>query len=139
MVVQPMTTDSNDDPRKLSALIERVSDLAVAHSVSSVVVGMTADEGDLAFPEYVHFLESALRVEDGIFRMTRERAVLHLADVDPIRAEDVLERLTGDFCAEFPALRRPRFRLKFFEVKPGADRLRVKDVLTRIFPPRMLH
>jgi hypothetical protein len=139
MVEQTMTTHSNDDPRKLSALIERVSDLAVAHSVSSVLVGMTADEGDLTFPEYVRFLQSALRVEDGIFRMTRERAVLHLADVDSSRAEDVLERLTGDFCAEFPALNRPRFQLKIFEVKSGAGGLRVKDVLTRIFPPRMLH
>ncbi len=134
-----MAGQDNDDPRKLSAMITRVSDLAVAHSVASVVVGLAAEEGDLVFPEYVGFLQSALRVEDGIFRMTRERAVLHLADVDAARATDVLERLTSEFCEEFPAQQRPSFQLRMFEVKPAAGRLRVRDVLTEIFPPRVLH
>ena len=134
-----MAGESNDDPRKLSAMITRVSDLAVAHSVASVVVGLAADEGDLVFPEYVDFLQSALRVEDGIFRMTRERVVLHLADVDAARAGEVLERLTRDFCEEFPAQSRPNLDLRMFEVKPGAGRLRVRAVLTEIFAPRVLH
>ena len=139
MVEHIVAGQTNDDPRKLSALITRVSDLAVAHSIRSVVVGMTAEEGDRAFPEYVGFLQSALRVEDGIFRMTRERAVLHLADVNADRAEEVLERLTGDFCEEFPSMCRPAYQMNIFEVTPECGRLRVKDVLTRIFPPRMLH
>jgi GGDEF domain-containing protein len=134
-----MAGQSNDDPRKLSALITRVSDLALAHSVSSVVVGLVAEEGDLVFPEYVNFLQSSLRVEDGIFRMTRERAVLHLVDIDASRATEVLGRLTGDFCDEFPALRSPDYQLRMLEVKPGAEKLRVKDVLTEIFSPRVLH
>ncbi len=134
-----MSGQSNDDPRKLSAMITRVSDLALAHSVASVVVGMVAEEGDLVFPEYVSFLQSALRVEDGIFRMTRERAVLHLADVDARRAAEVIERLTADFCDEFPASRRPTFESRMYEVKPGDSRLRVKDVLTEIFSARILH
>ena len=134
-----MTGSLNDDPRKLTALIERVCDLAVAHSVPSVVAGLAAAEGDLVFPEYVSFLQAALRVEDGIFRMTRERAVVHLADVDAARASEVLERLTSDFCDEFPSMSRPAFELRLYEVKPDAGRIRVKDVLTEIFAPRMLH
>ena len=134
-----MSGGINDDPRKLSALIERVCDLAIAHHVPSVVAGLAAEEGDLVFPEYVNFLQAALRVEDGIFRMTRERAVVHLADVDAARANEVLERLARDFCDEFPSMSSPSFELRLYEVKPDAGRLRVKDVLTHIFAPRMLH
>ena len=129
----------NDDPRKLSALIARVSELACEHEVASVVAGLAAEEGDLVFPEYVHFLQSALRVEDGIFRMTRERAVVHLADVDPAKAEEVLDRLAEDFCEEFPAMSRPTFKLRMMEVKPESGGVRVKDVLTHIFAPRTIH
>jgi len=139
MFGEPVSQHTNDDPRKLSALVARVSDLASDHDVPSVLAGLAAEEGDLVFPEYVHFLRSALRVEDGIFRMTRERAVIHLADVDPKQAEEVLERLTDDFCEEFPAMRRPTFQLRMLAVKPGAADVRVKDVLTRIFSPRTIH
>jgi hypothetical protein len=134
-----MSGSINDDPRKLSALIERVCDLAEAHSVPSVVAGLAAAEGDLVFPEYVNFLQAALRVEDGIFRMTRERAVIHLADLDAAQASSVLERLAGDFCDEFPSMSSPKFELRLFEVKPNAARVRVKDILTDIFAPRLLH
>jgi hypothetical protein len=134
-----MAGQTNDDPRKLSAMITRVSDLALAHEVSSVVVGLVAGEGDRVFPDYVTFLQSALRVEDGIFRMTRERAVLHLVDVDAARATEVIDRLTVDFCDEFPAMHRPDYQLRMLEVKPGVERLSVKDVLTEIFSPRVLH
>ena len=50
MVEAQMTREQNDDPRKLSAMIARVSELADTHSVSSVVVGVAADEGNLLFP-----------------------------------------------------------------------------------------
>lgn len=139
MFEESVSTQTNDDPRKLSAMIARVSELASEHGVASVVAGLAAEEGDLVFPEYVHFLQSALRVEDGIFRMTRERAVVHLADVDPEQAEKVLDRLAGDFCEEFPAMRRPTFQLRMIEVKPAGGEVRVKDVLTRIFAPRTIH
>jgi hypothetical protein len=139
MVASIVSGRSNDDPRKLSAMISRVSSLASEHAVASVVVGLAAEEGDLVFPEYVNFLASALRVEDGIFRMTRERAVLHLVDVDATRADDVLERLTMDFCDEFPVQSRPEFQMRMLEVKPGSAGLRVKDVLTQIFAERVLH
>jgi hypothetical protein len=139
MFEKVMSDGINDDPRKLSSLVERVCDLALAHSVPSVLAGLAASDGDLVFPEYVNFLQAALRVEDGIFRMTRERAVIHLADVDAARATAVLERLMSDFCDEFPSMDRPAFELRLYEVKPDAGRLRVKDVLTEIFAPRVLH
>ncbi len=134
-----MPGEINDDPRKLSALISRASDLAADHEVSSVLVGMAADEGDPVFPEWIAFLQAALRVEDGIFRMTRERAVIHLADVDSDQAQAVLDRLSGHFCEEFPSSSPPAFRVRLFPVEPKGEKLKVKDVLTQIFAPRMLH
>lgn len=139
MFDEAVPSSTNDDPRKLSVLIARVCELASEHEVPSVLAGLAAEEGDLVFPEYVHFLRSALRVEDGIFRMTRERAVVHLADLDPKRAQEVLERLAASFCDEFPSMRRPTFQLRMLEIKPGAAEVRVKDVLTHIFAPRTIH
>jgi hypothetical protein len=139
MVAKNMAGSLTDDPRKLSAMITRVSDLAVEHSVPSVVVGMAAADGDRIFPEYVHYLQSALRVEDGIFRMTRERVVVHIADSDTDVAKEILERLMSAFCDEFPSADRPNIKQQMFEVTPGAGEIRVKDVLTQIFSPRVLH
>jgi hypothetical protein len=136
MVQAQMTRDQNDDPRKLSAMIARVSELAESHSVSSVVVGVAAEEGDLLFPDYLAYLESALRVEDQIFRMTRERAVLYLADVDATGAAEVLVRIFGEFCEEFPTAEAPEFEQRMLEVQPGRSELSVKDVLTSVFGNR---
>lgn len=141
MVEAHMTRERNDDPRKLSAMIARVSDLAESHSVNSVMVGIAAPEGDLLFPEYLDYLESALRVEDQIFRMTRERAVLYLADVNATRAAEVLVRIFGDFCDEFPSASTPEFEQRMLEVRPGVGPLSVKGVLTSVFgaPESTLH
>ncbi len=136
MVQAQMTRDQNDDPRKLSAMIARVSELAESHSVSSVVVGVAAEEGDLLFPDYLAYLESALRVEDQIFRMTRERAVLYLADVNATAAAEVLVRIFGQFCDEFPTAEPPEFEQRMLEVQPGDSELTVKDVLTSVFGSR---
>lgn len=133
MVQAQMTREMNDDPRKLSQMIARVSELADSHSVRSVVVGVAAEEGDLLFPDYVAYLESALRVEDQIFRMTRERAVLYLSDVDAIRAAEVLVRLFGEFCDEFPTTEAPEFEQRMLEITPGLGPLSVKNVLTTVF------
>jgi hypothetical protein len=133
MVQAQMTRDMNDDPRKLTQMIARISDLASSHAVCSVVVGVAADEGDLLFPDYLAYLESALRVEDQIFRMTRERAVLYLADVDATRAAEVLVRIFGQFCDEFPTAEPPEFEQRMLEVTPSVRSLTVKDVLTSIF------
>jgi len=133
MVQAQMTRKTNDDPRKLTQMIARVSELAEAHSVGSVVVGVAAREGDLLFPDYLAYLESALRVEDQIFRMTRERAVLYLSDVDATRAAEVLVRIFGEFCDEFPSTEAPEFEQRMLEIKPGLGPLTVKEVLTAVF------
>jgi len=136
MVEAAMPRERNDDPRKLSAMIARVADLAANHSVCSVVVGVAAEEGDLFFPDYVDYLVSALRVEDQIFRMTRERALLYLSDVDATCAAEVLVRIYAEFCKEFPAAEQPEFEQRMLEVRPGVEPLTVKDVLTSVFGAR---
>lgn len=120
-------------------MIARAGELAESHEVVSVVVGLVAEQGDSRFPEYVDYLQGALRVEDAIFRMTRERAVVHLADCTPEQGRKVLERLASEFQSEFPSLSALDFAQRFVEVKPGGEKPRVKDVLTRIFAPPMLH
>lgn len=117
----------------------RVADLAQSHCVGSVVIGLSAQQGDRLFPDFVSFLRSALRVEDGIFSMTRERAVVHLADLSMERGQAVFSRLLEDFVDEFPSTEDPRFQVNYFEVEPGQRGLRVRDVLTEIFPARLLH
>jgi len=139
MVEAPMPGQLNDDPRKLSAMIARAGDLAETHDVTSVVVGLAAEQGDGRFPEYMDFLQGSLRVEDAIFRMTRERAVVHLADCSREQADKILARLESQFTSEFPSLSKLEFVMNLFEVKPGAERPRVKDVLNEIFKPRVLH
>ena len=119
--------------------LDRACDLAREHAVPSVMLGLTSKEGDRAFPEFVAFLQSALRVEDAIFRMTRDRAVVHLADLDPTGAQEVFDRLVSDFNDEFPTMTPPEFDARFYEVKPGASDVRLKDVLTEIFAPHTLH
>ena len=88
----------NDDPRKLREMLVRAQGLASEHDLPSVVVGLAGEEGDLVVSEVMDFLESQLRVDDSIFRMTRERAVLLLADVDVDRARDIVERLAQKAC-----------------------------------------
>jgi len=139
MVAHSMAGQTNDDPRRLRGLLDRACDLAREHAVPSVMLGLAGEEGDSSFPEFVLFLQSALRVEDAIFRMTRERAVIHLADLDQQRAEEVFGRLLSDFVEEFPSMAEPHFDVRYYEVKPGASSVRVKDVLTEIFAAKTLH
>ena len=92
-----MTRKNADDPRKLRDVLARTQSLATMHDVPSVVVGFAASEGNLLFPELIAFLESELRVEDQIFRLTRERALLFLSDVGHEQAVSVVERLRATF------------------------------------------
>ena len=140
MIESNMSSDLYDDPRKLSAMIARAASLAGEHEVSSALIGMAAEEGDSAFPDYIAYLQSALRVEDGIFRMTRERAVVHLADVDADQALSVIERLSSEFADQFPSQDPPRFEMHIYQAMPGRDEeVKVRDVLTEIFNPKTLH
>ena len=123
----------NDDPRKLRTLVERASALAAQHDVPSVMIGLIGGSGDLRFPDFVDFLQSALRVEDGVFRMTRDRVVLHLADVDRAQATEVLQRLLSRFHEEFPQLNEASFTSYYVEIRPGDGEPTVKDVLPTLF------
>jgi GGDEF domain-containing protein len=134
-----MSQSTVDDPRKLSALLARIAELAESHNVNSVIVGIAAPTGDRLFPEFIDYLRSALRVEDGIYRMTRERAVIHLADLDMDGGQGVFNRLLDQFMDEFPAATEPSFEINFYLVAAGSENLQNKQVLTEIFPSRMLH
>jgi GGDEF domain-containing protein len=96
-------------------------------------VGVAASDGSLLFPEFVAFLESELRVEDQIFRLTRERAMLFLRDVDHDQAVSVVERLRASFEHEFPSIEPMRVTIRYFEVPPGRAELSVKQVLPSVF------
>jgi hypothetical protein len=122
-----------DDPRRLRDILARTQALAAEHAVPSVVVGFAAREGDRLFPDFVAFVESELRVEDSVFRLTRERALLFLADVGQEQARAVVDRLLAGFQREFPALAALPFQVRLFEVAPGGEELSVKQVLPAIF------
>lgn len=134
-----MTKSSSDDPRRLRGLVDRASNLASEHDLTSVMVGLTAPVGDPLFPDFIDFLQSALRIEDGIFRMTRERVVVYLADVDRGLAAQVLDRLVGDFEREYPAFNESRQARLYLEIRPETAPVTVKDVLTEIFSPPTYH
>lgn len=125
-----------DDPRQIREHLLRSCDLATSHGLPSVVVGLAGAEGDLGVPEFLTFVQSALRVEDAIFRLTRERAVLFLADVNRDQATEIVQRLASDFASRFPAVAEPDLVIGTFEVEPGQRTLLVKDVLPAVFPPR---
>jgi len=122
------------DPRLLRDLLERSCALSRQHQVPTVVVGMAGPEGELLLPDLFRFLEGSLRVEDAIFRLTRERAVLFLADVDEAGARRVVDRLVRGFEEHFPSARPPDLQLGFYEVPPSCGELRLKDVLPVVFP-----
>ena len=135
MVAMPLSPTRNDDPRKLRDLIQRVSNLACEHQLTSVVVGMSGLESDLLFPEVVDFVGSALRVDDAIFRMTRNRAVFFLADADEMQASEIMQRVLSGFHERFAATQKSMVSLTYFEVTPQATDVSVKQVLPVLFAP----
>jgi hypothetical protein len=135
MSAMPETPLSKRDPRHLRAMIDRAGDLAREHAVTSVFVGIAGREGDLVAPEFIEFVESALRMEDAVFRMLRERAVLLLTDVDRARAEAILGRLRDDFAAQFAPSAGLDIGLGFYELGPGANGALAKEILPAIFAP----
>jgi hypothetical protein len=137
MDTQVQITDARD-PRRLRELMERAETLAREHGLRSVVVGLAGFEGDSLFPEIVDYIESALRVDDSVFRLTRERVVLLLTDVDVEKASGIVHRLLGEFRENFPSANVPTVGLGFFQVAPGVADVSVKNVLPNLFatPPK---
>jgi len=131
-MVAPLPTGV-DDPLRLREMLGRAASLATAHRLPSVVVGMAGREGDLLFPEVVAFFASALRMDDTILRLTRERVVMMLTDVDRDGAERIVRRLLAEFRERFATLEDPPISLGFFEVAPGTSYLSVKQVLPTVF------
>jgi hypothetical protein len=125
----------SDDPLRLRDVLARTATLASAHRVPSVIIGFSSGEGDRLFPDFVAFVESELRVEDSVFRLTRDRALLFLTDVDREQARSVVERLVQGFRREFPTADSPAIRIRYFEVPRGTLDLTVKQVLPAIFAP----
>ena len=97
----------------------------------SVVVGVAARQGDLLFPDYLAYLESALRVEDQIFRMTGTGRALPVRRRPP-RGRGP-RRIFGEFCDEFPSTEKPSSSSACAEIKPGLGPLTVEKVLTAVF------
>lgn len=131
----PSTHSLGDDPRQIREHLVRSRELANTHGLPCAVVGVAGAPDDLMTPEFLNYVESALRVEDAIFRMTRERAVLFLADADGDKAQAIVERLLREFGSEFPTVDSPRPSLGYFAVQPGCAELLAKEVLPAVFPP----
>lgn len=135
MSSSPSARPENDDPRKLREMIQKAASLAANYELTSVMVGASGVEGDRLFSEMVDYIGSALRVDDVICRLTRERAVFLLADADRERAVEIIERLMNGFRSHFTPARDPHVDLAFFEVTPARSDITVRDVLPSLFDP----
>lgn len=131
----PTSETGKSDPRRLRGLMDRSADLAREHEVASVFVGIAGREGDLMVPEFIAFVESALRVEDAIFSMTRERALVLLVDVERAGAEEILARVRRDFQERFPSAGDLDVTVSLYEVRRGIHPT-AKDILPQIFTRR---
>ena len=135
MTASTSALPDNDDPRKLREMIQKASSLAAHYHLTSVMVGASGVEGDRLFCEMVDYIGSALRVDDVICRLTRERAVFLLADADRERAAEIIERLMNGFRSHFTPARDPHVDLAFIEVTPDRPGLTVRDLLLSLFEP----
>lgn len=134
----PSSVEDRGDPRHLRALFERASLLSRKHRLPSVFVGVAGPEGDLLVRDFLDFVEAELRVEDIVYRLLRERAVLWLADVDLAGANGVMGRLHDDFASRFPTTLGLRIERGFHRVEPGTVPT-AKDVLPLLFGPERTH
>jgi len=125
-----------NDPRRMREFMDRLTDLAREHGIASVVVGLAGQNGDPMIPELMDYMESALRMEDAVFRMTRERSVLFLTDVDRDQAEGIVGRLVETFGERFPTSKPPSLDLGFCEVDPAGRLPALRDALLDVFPTR---
>jgi len=133
MTSTALSRSQNDDPRRLREILQKATTLARDYDLPSVLVGVAGTEGDRLFPEMVDYVGSALRVDDAIVRLTRDRAIFFLTDTDRARAEEIIERLLIGFRETFTPAHEPRVGLAYFEVTPGSEALSVRDVLPTLF------
>lgn len=126
---------SSEDPRRLREMMARAEGLAREHGLRSVVVGLAGRDGDREFPEIVDYIESALRVDDQLFRLTRERVVLLLTDVDLDQAGRIVDRLLAEYRQRYPSLSEPVVGVGRHEVGPDRSDASIKQVLPRLFDP----
>ena len=131
-----MNRPVGDDLQKLRGILGRAASLSREHALTSVMVGMAGPAGDPDFPEVVDFVESELRMEDVVFRLTRDRVVLFVADVSRADAEEIMERILVGYSERSARLDEPRLALRYFEVPAGTAQLTVKDVLPALFDAR---
>ena len=124
--------EDRGDPRHLRALFDRANALAQSHGVGSVFVGIAGREGDTLVRDFIDFVEAELRVEDNVFRLLRERAVLLLADVEEDAARSIIERLRGDFATRFPVIHELEIGLATHALVPGRI-ANAKDILPGLF------
>jgi hypothetical protein len=129
-----LTPVSKDDPRQLRVLFERAAFCSRVHGVPCVFIGVAGEEGSLLARDFLDFVESELRVEDAIFRMLRERAVLLMTDSDERTARKVMERLCVEFASRFAPRGDVPVRFGYYAVEPGKTPT-VKDVLPELFSP----
>ena len=133
MSALPLLKTHNDDPLLMRELLHKAASLSEQHDMSCIMVGMAANEGDLLFPEIVNYIESELRVDDAVFRMTRERVVFFLADVNRAGAEEIMRRNLAGFREVFATTSEPVVSLGFFEMNFHTQEATIKDVLPQIF------
>ena len=132
-----MSRPASDDLQKLREMLGRATTLVTEHGLPSVLVGVSVPEGQPEFPDVVDFIESELRVEDAIFRLTRERVVLFVADCDQPNAREVMKRILLGYCERSSRLSYPNVTLRYLEVGPRTGALTVKDVLRGLFAPEL--
>jgi len=125
-------TEDRSDPRHLRTLFDRANALADGHGVTSVFVGIAGREGDTLARDFIDFVEAELRVEDHIFRILRERAVLLLADIGEADATNVIERVRQDFASRFPTIEELTVGIAVQAVTPGTL-ASAKDILPGLF------
>ncbi|MAE95698.1 MAG: hypothetical protein CL910_13665 [Deltaproteobacteria bacterium] len=131
----PQQPPPRHDPRYLRGLFDRATDLAQSHDMTSVFVGIAGDEADLLAPEFIDYVESALRVEDSVFRLLRGRAVLLLTDVTQERAASVLGRIRDDFVSRFAPRDGFEVQLGYYQVEGAQKVALAKEILPIIFDP----
>lgn len=132
-----MTRPPAEDLQRLRDILGRASTLAQEHALGSVLVGLAGREGDPDFPELIDFVESELRVEDAIFRLTRERVVLLIADVDGDASREIVERILLGYCERSSRARDPNVQIHYLEVSTATPSLTVKAVLPALFAPEL--